>query len=92
MYIPIPEMFITVLADFMSSISAGYVNEGGGLTYVVVRNAGHMVPISQPRWAHDMVTQFTHYKRTEDENGQRFDKPDQMRMRGYSDKDNFINC
>lgn len=35
---------------------AGYVNEGGGLTFVIVRNAGHMVPISQPLRAWDLVT------------------------------------
>ena len=39
---------------------AGYVNEGGGLTVVTIRKSGHMVPISQPLWALDLVTQFTH--------------------------------
>lgn len=29
---------------------AAYVAEGGGLAYAVVRKAGHMVPISQPRY------------------------------------------
>jgi hypothetical protein len=38
----------------------GYATEGGGLTYLIVRNAGHMVPISQPRWAREIVYQFTH--------------------------------
>ena len=37
---------------------AGYVNEGGGLTFVLVRNAGHMVPISQPLRAWDLVTRY----------------------------------
>ena len=35
----------------------GYYTEGGGLTYLIVRNAGHMVPISQPLWAREIVTQ-----------------------------------
>ena len=35
----------------------GYYTEGGGLTYLIVRNAGHMVPISQPHWAREIVTQ-----------------------------------
>ena len=39
---------------------AGYVNEGGGLTVATIRKSGHMVPISQPLWALDLVTQFTH--------------------------------
>ena len=66
------------------------MNEGGGLTYVVVRNAGHMVPISQPRWAHNMVTQFTHYKTQ----GKRirFEKPDEMKSHTVNENNRFINC
>lgn len=41
---------------------AGYLHEGGGLTYLVVRNAGHMVPISQPRWARQIAYEFTRKK------------------------------
>ena len=69
--------------------TAGYANEGGGLTYVVVRNAGHMVPISQPRWAHNMVTQFTHYKKGE---RTRFEKPAEMESHTYDENNTFINC
>ena len=70
-------------------ISAGYANEGGGLTYVVVRNAGHMVPISQPRWAHDLVTQFTHYRKGEKE---RFEQPDEMKSLNSSETYTFVDC
>ena len=52
---------------------AGYVNEGGGLTYAIIRNAGHMVPISQPLWSLELVTQFTHYSQTP--TSTRFEKP-----------------
>ena len=37
---------------------AGYYGQGGGLTYLVVRDAGHMVPISQPAVAARIVKQF----------------------------------
>ena len=70
-------------------ILAGYANEGGGLTYVVVRNAGHMVPISQPRWAHELVTQFTHYKKGEKE---RFEQPDEMKSLNSSETYTFVDC
>ena len=73
----------------LKNILAGYVNEGGGLTYVVVRNAGHMVPISQPRWAHDMVTQFTHYKKGEKT---RFEQPEEMAPLNSSDANTFVDC
>ncbi len=56
---------------------AGYVNEGGGLTYAIIRNAGHMVPISQPLWALDLVTQFTHLSATPASN--RFEKPSEIK-------------
>ncbi|KAH9405572.1 hypothetical protein TYRP_001426, partial [Tyrophagus putrescentiae] len=45
--------------DFNSSAVAGYVKEEvGNLLYVVVRNAGHLVPYDQPRVALDMITRF----------------------------------
>lgn len=56
---------------------AGYVNEGGGLTMAIIRNAGHMVPISQPLWALDLVTQFTHLPSTPASS--RFEKPSQIK-------------
>ncbi|KAF5282416.1 hypothetical protein FQR65_LT14310 [Abscondita terminalis] len=38
---------------------AGYVKEAGNIMDVLVRNAGHMVPMHQPKWALDMITRFT---------------------------------
>ncbi len=57
---------------------AGHLLEGGGLTYLVVRNAGHMVPISQPRWAREMAKQFTR------RSGQRWSKPEEIKERQFS--------
>ncbi|KAJ9468275.1 Venom serine carboxypeptidase [Diplonema papillatum] len=37
---------------------AGYHTRSGNLQYVIVRNAGHMVPTDQPVWAIDMITRF----------------------------------
>lgn len=39
---------------------AGYVKRAGRLVEAMVRNAGHMVPAGQPRWAQDLITRFTH--------------------------------
>ncbi|XP_013195146.2 venom serine carboxypeptidase-like [Amyelois transitella] len=39
---------------------AGYVKGAGRLVEVMVRNAGHMVPGDQPKWALDMITRLTH--------------------------------
>ncbi|KAF2895434.1 hypothetical protein ILUMI_10738 [Ignelater luminosus] len=41
---------------------AGYVKQAGNLTEAMVRNAGHMVPGDQPRWALDLITRFTRNK------------------------------
>lgn len=41
---------------------AGYSRQFDNFTEVFVRNAGHMVPSDQPRWAFDMITRFTHNK------------------------------
>lgn len=41
---------------------AGYSKSAGNLTEVLVRNAGHMVPGDQPKWALDLITRFTHKK------------------------------
>ena len=40
---------------------AGYSKTVGNLTEVMVRNAGHMVPEDQPKWAFDLITRFTHH-------------------------------
>ena len=37
---------------------AGYVKSAGNFTEVLVRNAGHMVPADQPRWALDLISRF----------------------------------
>lgn len=41
---------------------AGYVKQAGNLTEVLVRNAGHMVPTDQPKWAWDLMSRFTRNK------------------------------
>lgn len=42
---------------------AGYTKIVDNLTEVLVRNAGHMVPSDQPKWALDLITRFTHNKK-----------------------------
>ncbi|XP_072754363.1 venom serine carboxypeptidase-like [Anoplolepis gracilipes] len=39
---------------------AGYTKHVDNLTFALVRNAGHMVPSDQPKWAFDLITRFTH--------------------------------
>nr|BAN20310.1 retinoid-inducible serine carboxypeptidase [Riptortus pedestris] len=41
---------------------AGYWKTAKGLTEVLVRNAGHMVPADQPVWAFDLITRFVFNK------------------------------
>lgn len=43
---------------YVGSELAGYVKKAGNLTEVLVRNAGHMVPQNQPRWALDLLSRF----------------------------------
>ena len=38
---------------------AGYAKVVGNFTSVLVRNAGHMVPYDQPKWAFDLISRFT---------------------------------
>ncbi|KAK7080870.1 hypothetical protein SK128_028085 [Halocaridina rubra] len=38
---------------------SGYVREVPGFVQVMIRNAGHMVPYDQPKWAFDMISRFT---------------------------------
>jgi len=38
---------------------AGYVKTAGNFSQVLVRNAGHMVPYDQPKWAYDLLSRFT---------------------------------
>jgi len=37
---------------------AGYVRKAKNLTQVMVRNAGHILPFDQPKWAFDMIQRF----------------------------------
>ncbi|GAB0089600.1 hypothetical protein DMENIID0001_041720 [Sergentomyia squamirostris] len=46
---------------------AGYVKKAGHLTEVMVRNAGHMVPLDQPKWCLDLIKHFT-FKKSFEEN------------------------
>uniref|UniRef100_A0A182UCJ9 Carboxypeptidase n=1 Tax=Anopheles melas TaxID=34690 RepID=A0A182UCJ9_9DIPT len=39
---------------------AAYFKLAFGLVEVLVRDAGHMVPRDQPKWAHRLITAFTH--------------------------------
>ena len=41
---------------------AGYTKTIDNLTEALVRNAGHMVPGDQPKWALDLITRFTRGK------------------------------
>ena len=37
----------------------GYITQAANLNVLVVRNAGHMVPLSQPVYAQQMIEEFT---------------------------------
>jgi vitellogenic carboxypeptidase-like protein len=41
---------------------AGYVREAKNLIQVMVRNAGHILPYDQPKWAFDMIQRFVQGK------------------------------
>ena len=41
---------------------AGYVRKAKNLTQVMVRNAGHILPYDQPKWAFDMIQRFVQDK------------------------------
>ena len=51
---------------------------------MVIRNSGHMVPISQPRWAEQLVYEFTYLDESE-----RWKKPKEKRKLVHS---SFENC
>ena len=42
---------------------AGYAKEVGNFTQVLIRNAGHMVPYDQPKFAFDLINRFTRGKK-----------------------------
>lgn len=44
---------------FVGEDLAGYSKVARKLTVVLVRNAGHMVPMDQPEWAIDLISRFT---------------------------------
>ncbi len=41
---------------------AGYINSGGGLDYVLVKGAGHMVPMDVPEASLDLISRFINGK------------------------------
>ena len=41
---------------------AGYSKAVQNFTHVLVRNAGHMVPYDQPKWAFDMISRWVRGK------------------------------
>lgn len=41
---------------------AGYVRKARNLIQVMVRNAGHILPYDQPKWAFDMIQRFIQEK------------------------------
>lgn len=41
---------------------AGYVKTAGNLTEILVRNAGHMVPSDQPKWAFDIISRLINHR------------------------------
>lgn len=41
---------------------AGYVKSAGNLTELLVRNAGHMVPSDQPKWAFDIIGKLVNHQ------------------------------
>ena len=46
---------------------------------MIVRNSGHMVPISQPRWARQIAFDFTRKRE-----GERFAKPEEIEPLEFS--------
>ena len=44
---------------YYNSEVVGYLTKADNLNLLVVRNAGHMVPLSQPPYAQQMLEEFT---------------------------------
>ncbi|XP_030564917.1 venom serine carboxypeptidase-like [Drosophila novamexicana] len=42
---------------------AGYMKQAGNLVEILIRNAGHMAPLDQPKWVYEMINHLTHYTR-----------------------------
>ena len=49
----------TVYQHRESKDVVGYLTQADNLNVLVVRNAGHMVPLSQPVYAQQMIEEFT---------------------------------
>jgi len=47
---------------FVGEELAGYSRQARNLNVLLVRNAGHMVPMDQPKWSVDFITRFTRGK------------------------------
>ncbi|XP_054283987.1 venom serine carboxypeptidase-like [Macrosteles quadrilineatus] len=47
---------------FVGNELAGYSRVAKNLNVLLVRNAGHMVPMDQPKWSVDFITRFTRGK------------------------------
>ena len=48
-----------VYSHRQSGETVGYLTQADNLNLLVVRNAGHMVPLSQPVYAQQMIEEFT---------------------------------
>ncbi|KAH8394734.1 hypothetical protein KR222_002835 [Zaprionus bogoriensis] len=44
----------------VDGLLAGYVKQAGNLIEILVRNAGHLAPMDQPRWLYEMINHLTH--------------------------------
>ena len=51
---------VVTVIDFRHVVDqlAGYSKAVQNFTHVLVRNAGHMVPYDQPKWAFDMISRW----------------------------------
>jgi len=38
---------------------AGYIKQADNLMWLIVRDAGHILPYDQPKWSFDMINRFT---------------------------------
>jgi len=51
-------MLYIYIQETMQNELAGYVKGDGNLKFLLVRNAGHSVPIDQPQWMLRIVESF----------------------------------
>ncbi|XP_076036910.1 putative serine carboxypeptidase CPVL [Oratosquilla oratoria] len=57
---------------------AGYVREVPNIVQVMIRNAGHMVPYDQPKWAYDMMERFTSVQTLSDNKWNLFERENRV--------------